>query len=139
MSDFKLEDHSGDAKKRLEKNIYTALDTIGMFLEGEARDELENSPRRVDTGRLKGSIGHQVDQEKQEMHIGTNVEYAVYVHEGTGKYHPNGRMTPWVYKSEKDGKFYRTDGMPPNRFLKNAVDENADQVKEYLDEHLKKF
>ena len=78
---------------------------IGIHLEGEAADELENSPRRVDTGRLKGSMTHSSDD--RSVTVGTNVEYAIYVHEGTRK-------------------------MAPNAFLKNAFQLNMDQIRQYL-------
>lgn len=134
--DSRLEDHSGEARDRMNRAIYLTLDQIGAFIAGEAQDELENDPRRVDTGRLQGSIGYKVKQGDAQAVVGTNVEYAVYVHEGTGKYHPNGRPTPWRYKDDK-GKWHTTSGMRPNRFLKNAVEENKDQIHQYLKDHLK--
>ena len=69
--------------------------------------------------------------------VGTNVYYSVYVHEGTGKYHPQGRPIPWVYRDEK-GKWHRTAGMKPNRFLKNAIVKNEDQIKKYLKDNITK-
>lgn len=85
--------------------VQRAMEAIGIHLEGEAKDELENSPRRIDTGRLRSSITHASDQES--VTVGTNVEYAIYVHEGTRK-------------------------MAPNAFLKNAFERNMGQVQEYL-------
>lgn len=111
--------------------IRRALEAVGVHIEGEAKDELENSPRRVDTGRLKGSITYATAQnhsagqepstpsdyktknkpEEETVYIGTNVEYAAYVHEGTQR-------------------------MKPNRFLKKAVQRNASQIREYFKREL---
>ena len=75
---------------------------------GEASDELENTPRRVDTGNLKNSITHEVDEDEKAVYVGTNVEYGVYVHEGTVR-------------------------MAPSRFLSNAVNRNKDQIKNFIE------
>lgn len=107
--EWKIEDNSGIILHAKEEAIFAALDDVGLHLQGEAADELENEPRRVDTGRLKGSITHQVDG--HTLLVGTAVEYAPYVHEGT----------------------YR---MTANPFIKNAFDRNIDQVERYIVEHL---
>ena len=107
--EWKIEDNSDIILHAKEEAIFAALDDVGLHLQGEAADELENEPRRVDTGRLKGSIKHQVDG--HTLLVGTAVEYAPYVHEGTWK-------------------------MTANPFLKNAFDRNIDQVERYIMEHL---
>lgn len=50
-----------------------------------ARDRLGSNPRRIDTGRLRASIAIAVILESGTWvgHIGTNVDYAIFVHEGT--------------------------------------------------------
>lgn len=98
----------------LNKNavIKRVLVALGLHLEGEAKDELENDPHRVDTGRLKNSISNRAVEDEEAVYIGTNVEYAPYVHEGTRR-------------------------MVPNRFLKNAVEKNMTQIKEYIQRELK--
>ena len=127
-----LTDNSQETIQAKDQAIEKILTALGIHLEGEAKDELENNPRRVDTGRLKGSITfatakeHSAGQppstaadyaikgtpEKEKVYIGTNVEYAPYVHEGTTR-------------------------MAPNRFLKNAMVRNQDQIKEYVINGLK--
>lgn len=52
---------------------------------------VQNEARRlapVDRGRLRSSITHELAVEGGELvaRVGTNVEYAMYVHEGTGIY-----------------------------------------------------
>lgn len=134
MDNFKS--HKDEFEKLLAQKIPVALEAIGEFVQGEAGDELERSPTRVDTGHLRGSIDYHVDAQEEAVYIGTNVEYAVYVHEGTGIYHPNGRRTKWRYKDDK-GKWHTTQGMPPNRFLKNACVRNKKQIAQYLRDNIK--
>ena len=105
--------HTDEVKRASEEAIERALTAAGLFLASEAADELENDPRRVDTGRLKGSITSVYEPTEHSVYVGTNVEYAVYVHEGTRR-------------------------MAANRFLKNAFDRNEDQVRAYIEEELKK-
>lgn len=97
-----------------EKNeaVAAILETIGLHLEGESKEELENDPRRVDTGRLKNSITHVVDITEPAVYVGTNVEYAPYVHFGT-------------------------KNMQPNEFIKNAFERNEDQIRVYIENGLK--
>ena len=129
---IRIDDHSQEFINAKDLAVERALNAVGIHLEGEAKDELENNPRRVDTGRLKGSITYATEKnhssgqapstpsdyaihatpEKGTVYVGTNVEYAAYVHEGTQR-------------------------MTPNRYLKNAFARNKDQVKDYLMRELK--
>lgn len=95
-------DHTDEAKRIMETGIERALEAMGLVAESYARLELESNPRRIDTGNLRNSISHRVDSQDQSVIIGTDVEYAIYVHEGTEK-------------------------MAPNRFLKNAVENHKDR------------
>lgn len=131
-------DNSDKFKQELADKIPAILEAVGIHLEGEAKDELENAPRRIDTGNLRNSISHAVDESEPAAYIGTNVEYGIYVHEGTGIYAVNGdgRQDPWGYY-DNSGKFHITHGMKPNRFLKNAVERNKDQISKYIKDNLK--
>lgn len=60
--------------------VLRALEQIGMAAEGYAKDLCP-----VDTGRLRNSITHTVDESTGAVYIGTNVEYAPYVELGTVK------------------------------------------------------
>ena len=111
MSDFI--DNSAQFLNALDVQAERALTAIGIHLTTEAQDELENAPRRIDTGNLRNSISNRYVGEEKAVYIGTNVEYAPYVHEGTVN-------------------------MSPNKFLRNAVEHNQDQIKQYLEENLKK-
>lgn len=102
--------NSGMTKAEKDEAVARAMEAIGIHLEGEAADELENAPRRVDTGRLKGSMSHKSDNDSTT--VGTDVEYAIYVYFGTRK-------------------------MAANPFLKNAFERNIGQIKKYILEQLK--
>ena len=105
-------DHTNEAKEGMRQAVERALEAIGLQAESYAKLELENPPRRIDTGNLRNSINHQVNSSEQAVYIGTNVEYGLYVHEGTVK-------------------------MLPNRFLRNAVEKNADQYKAIAESMMK--
>lgn len=103
MAEVRIDDHSDEYMRALEDALPAALEAVGSHIEGEAKDELSNTPKRIDTGNLRNSINYQVKESEKAVYVGTNVEYALYVHEGTSR-------------------------MDPNRFLKNAVDRNRDQI-----------
>lgn len=81
----------------------------------------------VDTGNLRGSITYEVDGDV--CAIGTNVDYAPYVHQGTGIYalEGDGRDTPWSFQSS-DGTWHTTLGQSPQPFLTSALDQNRDEI-----------
>lgn len=95
------------------------------------RDAKRNCP--VDTGNLRSSITHEVVGDV--CAIGTNVEYAPYVHQGTGIYATDGtgRTTPWSYQDE-DGNWHTTIGMPPRPFLTSALDSNREEITRLFEE-----
>lgn len=66
-------------QEAIRRTVTTALEEIGLVAEGAAKRLCP-----VDTGRLRNSITHAFVAE-DEIAIGTNVEYALYVHEGTSK------------------------------------------------------
>lgn len=110
----------------LEQAIARALEECGQVAEGYAK-KLVPSPGKTGTGRLKNDISHKVSG--NSAYVGTNVEYAVYVELGTGKYVEGGRPDPWVYQDE-NGNWHRTHGAKPRPFLKPAV---ADHKQTYID------
>ena len=115
--------HNGDdVTDALKSAVLRALERCGSQAEGYAKDLTP-----VDTGRLRNSISHTVDDSESTVYIGTNVEYAPYVELGTGIYTEGGRPTPWVYQDDK-GNWRWTRGNPAQPFLKPAV---ADHTKTY--------
>ena len=72
---YTYKDNTEEALSALEKAIEQGLEAIGLSAEGYAKKETP-----VDTGRLRNSISHAVDD--KAAYIGTNVEYAPYVELG---------------------------------------------------------
>lgn len=131
-------DHTQEAIQKKDELVEIALEIIGTKMADYAAMNLERDPRRVDTGRLKNSMTHEVHPEESAVYVGTNVEYAPYVEYGTGKYAEggNGRKTPWLVKvpagagGKWAGKAFITSGMKPNHFLRDAL---QDHEKEYIE------
>lgn len=147
-------DNTEEVKARILEAADRVLEAIGMHLEGEAKEELSNAPKRIDTGLLRNSITYAISGQpakissysgssthgdtdstrrrnlvgkpaspphegtyagtapndppgKKAVYVGSNLEYAVYIHEGVRN-------------------------VTPNRFLKNAFERNKEQIKRYL-------
>lgn len=64
---FKLTDNVDQVRRSTQASINAALEGIGIHLQGEAAEELENNTRRVDTGNLKNSITHRVVPEENAV------------------------------------------------------------------------
>lgn len=64
-----FEDNSPEVLEALKNAVERGLMAVGETAVGYAQDECP-----VDTGRLRGSIGYEVDGD--DCYIGTNVEYA---------------------------------------------------------------
>lgn len=75
MSSYVTKDNTEEVLSAMEKAIERGLEAIGLSAEGHAKKETP-----VDTGRLRNSIGHAV--EDKAAYIGTSVEYAPYVELG---------------------------------------------------------
>ena len=131
-----INDNTDAVLEALKQAIENGLEACGIQAEGYAVLNLENNPRRVDTGLLRNSITHAIagkgaakssyasddgtksgsysgtapGEEGKEVIIGTNVSYAGYVHDGTSR-------------------------MAPNRFLANAGNKK-DEYKEIIQSYL---
>lgn len=107
-----------------DSKVESFLRKAGAMVE---RDAKRNCP--VDTGNLRSSISYEVSGDT--CAIGTNVEYAPYVHQGTGIYatEGDGRNEPWRYQ-DSAGNWHTTVGQPPRPFLTSALDSNTIAIKE---------
>lgn len=141
MAEVKFEDYSIQVKDALEEAAVQLLE--------EAANEIQSQAQRktpVDTGQLKGSWKHVVDESKKEATIGSPLENAIWTEFGTGEYalEGKGRKGGWLVPAEKlsakakskmqkveiDGKdFYRTYGKRPVRMLHNAFEESKAKIK----------
>jgi hypothetical protein len=98
-------------------------DAAISFLE-EAASEIESQAQRnsrVDTGQLKGSWRHIVDDGAYEATVGSPLENAIWEEFGTGEYAANGdgRQGGWRYQDD-NGDWHYTTGKKPNRTLQRA-------------------
>lgn len=101
------QDHTDEVIAALGTAIARGLEAIGIEAESDAAAICP-----VDTGRLRNSITHTIDDSGKAVYIGTNVSYALYVHEGV-----HGRK-----------------GQP---FLRDAIIQNADKYRRILEASLR--
>lgn len=78
--DVSFTDHSEEAIAAMKDQV---LDWMNLIGEDAASTAADKAP--VDTGRLKNSISHAVDDSEPAVYIGTNVEYAPYQEFGTSR------------------------------------------------------
>lgn len=128
---IRLEDHSDEVYKELEAGCQRALEKCGMVAEGYAKKLCP-----VDTGNLRNSITHMVNDGEKAAYVGTNSEYGVYVECGTGIYYPGGRQTPWTYQDE-NGDWHLTHGQRAKPYTKTAVADHAAQYNRIIEQELK--
>lgn len=114
-----------DMEKKVEKAC--------LVVEAQAKQDCP-----VDLGILRASVTSETEVTGEEIigRIGSNLEYAPYVHNGTGIYAVNGdgRKTPWFYKAEA-GKYkggHLTLGQKPQPFLEYASIFNRDKIEKIL-------
>lgn len=99
----------------------------GYRVEAEAKRRVH-----VNTGRLRNSIHTKITQTGTELavEIGSNLKYAMAVHNGTGVYGPygmpivarSGGVLRFQVKGQRGYVFSRTSqGQRPNPFLKEAL------------------
>ena len=102
-----IHDNSKEISEDIKAALLRGLETCGLVAEGYAK---KLAP--VDTGNLRNSITHTVDEEEPAAYIGTNVEYAPYVCLGT------------IH-------------MKAQPFLKPAVNDHKDEYRKIIENELK--
>ena len=126
------------AKRQMQKAILNNITKACLLVEREAK---KNCP--IDQGPLRAAMTHDVNIVFGEVigRIGNTMEYAPYVHQGTGIYAKdgNGRKTPWKYKAEggKYAGWHTTKGQKPQPFLENAKISNMAKIQMLLGEGLR--
>lgn len=121
-----------DLQKNMPNEVVECMSKACAAVEAEAKARCP-----VDSGALRRSITFDVKQDSDDIKgiVGTTIDYAPYVHEGTGLYARagNGRKdVPWYYYSEKDGKLHRTYGNYPQPFLEEAAEVKAQEIITYF-------
>lgn len=90
-----------------------------------------------DTVPLRQSIMHEVRLEGGRVVgiVGSGLDYAVYVHEGTGIRSRTGMGRtydlPWSYQDDR-GQWHTTSGQEAQPFLEEAYNESRDRVMQIL-------
>lgn len=97
-----MTDKSAEVLKAMKEQVALGLESIGQEAEGYAKDDAP-----VDTGRLRNSIAHSVDEAGQAVYIGTNVEYAPYVEYGEKATHTTGKAHFLRDAAANHGDHYR--------------------------------
>lgn len=122
-----------NATLKIIENIAKNMEKACFIVE---RDAKKNCP--VDQGILRASIQHNVNLNDSEIigNVFSSLEYAPYVHQGTGIYAINGdgRKTPWKYEA-KAGKYkgwHIIKGQKPNPFLDKAKLDNKNNILKIL-------
>lgn len=123
-------DYSADVLNEFHDAVLRALERCGERAEGYAKDLAP-----VDTGNLRNSISHKVDDGESAVYIGSNTSYAPYVELATGIYAEGGRPTPWVYQ-DANGNWHWTRGNPAQPFLKPAVADHARTYHNIIEDEL---
>ena len=98
--EINFEDYSNLTLEQFNAAVLRGLEACGMTAETYAKQDCP-----VDTGRLRNSIAHAVNEAEKAAYIGTNVEYAPYQEMGTAR------------------------GVTAKHFLKNAA---ANHSEEYI-------
>lgn len=126
-----FKDYSAEVLNEFHDAVLRALERCGSQAEGYAKDLAP-----VDTGNLRNSISHKVDESEPAVYIGTNVSYAPYVELATGIYAEGGRPTPWVYQDD-NGNWHWTAGNPAQPFLAPAVKDHSKTYRNIIADELK--
>lgn len=124
-------DNSEEVKSAMHDALIRALEKIGMTAEKYAKRLCP-----VDTGNLRNSITHRVDEEEPAAYVGSDTEDAAHVELGTGKYYPGGRPTPWAYQDAK-GSWHWTAGNKAQPYLKPAAADHESEYRQIVEDELK--
>ena len=140
-SGLKIDQAIEELKRRMQKGVLNA----GLRVERTAK---ELAPK--DTNALAQSIQFDLDESGSEGlttgHVGVgggNVNYAIWVHEGTGIHSRTGmgrKDVPWGYIDKKataktpdgDPVIIWTDGNEPQPFLEDAYNEERDNARKII-------
>ena len=132
-------DYSDEVLEEFDDACIRALERCGNQAEGYAKD-LAPSPGKRGTGNLRNRISHKVDKSEPAAYIGTNVEYALYLEFGTGRYSSTGGGTPkdkWFYIGD-DGKWHIGRPQKPQPFIKPAVADHVQTYKNIINDEMKR-
>lgn len=104
---------------------------------GELQAQVQRNTR-VDTGQLKNSWKHVVDERDLKVVVGSPLQNAIWEEFGTGEYAVNGdgRKNAWSYQDVK-GEWHTTKGKKPSRALTNAYNKTKPLLEKRLEAMMK--
>ncbi|MBR2492463.1 MAG: HK97 gp10 family phage protein [Paludibacteraceae bacterium] len=115
------------------EGIYKALGKACAIVERSAK---QKAPKGK-TGDLRKFISSKVDKENLQGIVFSPLEYAPYVEYGTGLFAEDGKGRtwdlPWHYQDEK-GEWHTSKGQEPHPFMRPALEENREKIKQTLKE-----
>lgn len=113
-------------------NIDGALGTCCALVERSAK---QKAPKG--NGELRRSITSRVEDHTGIVY--TPLEYAPYVEFGTGLFAETGgrKDVPWCYQDD-EGEWHSTSGQHPQPFMRPALNDNRNHIKQILMEELTK-
>ena len=114
----KNESHLPEASEALTKALQMWAEMTGGEMVNLTHRDKTDRGTPVDTGRLRNSMAHAAADDYKTVYVGTNVEYAEYVEDGT---------------SRADYGFGKGVGA---HMLRNAVMDVKDKAEAYLKESL---
>lgn len=107
----KVVSHIDEVLAEFKRMKAVALEAVADQAEGNVSLMVQRMGA-IDTGNLWGSIDHTTDEDS--AYVGTDVEYAIYVHEGTKNY-PH-----------------------PRRFLEQGITQFVDEYREIVENYMTK-
>jgi HK97 gp10 family phage protein len=143
------------ARDQIEETMLKGMEKALLLIEHDAKKNcpvrkpksriVKGKEYKVGTkgGGLRASITHAMEVKDGDIigRVGTNKNYAPYVHNGTGRYavEGDGRKTPWRYKDPDTGEIVWTSGQKPVPFLQKAKDDNKNKIGEVFKEVFEKI
>lgn len=145
--DFKITDNTKLFKKLMQERGDIALEAVGLQAEGRAKIELENDPRRIDTGLLRNSITHGMDGGGTAITAYKGDRASRYAH--LRKSIPSGRYSGTLPKTKNRSVYIGTNvsysiavhegtrRMRANRFLRNSITKYKGEYRKIFIKYLK--
>lgn len=116
------------------ENLVNAMGKACALVEGEAK---RKAPK--DTGELRRSIESKIENNGEGVQgvIFSPLEYAPYIEYGTGLFAEKGGRAdvPWFYVDD-EGKGHLTKGIHPHPYMRPALNEQKNKIKDILKEGL---
>jgi hypothetical protein len=122
-----------------DKNLNDALHIIGESIVDQARSNLQTNTN-INSGTLLSSI-RILDEGKNFIVIGTDLDYAEYIEYGRGPVVPiNGEWLHWIDKQTGKDVFAKfAKAVEPMPFLEPAVISNTSKFQDVITENVAKI